>query len=304
MNSDQLEQFKVIAECGSLTKAAEILYISQPALSKTLKNLEIELGCRLFTRLGGKMMITKEGKRLLEYANTVIYTLNSAEKELKSYDKKRKLRLCSTGYFLPELLEGYYEENISHLEMQVAPDETIPNMLINKNADAVIADDYYLRHYTTKDLNKALLFKEQLMLVIPDNHRWAFRDWLPLKEIEGEPLIFIDIKADVDSWTREILKLNRCSLNIKLRLDAILFQQMWKSLEYPYLLSSSMSLYLGDKGLLSDRKLVRINGLYTSRYIYLWFYKNSEKYFANVFEVIKNNAARVADKIEMIQEVR
>lgn len=271
MNSDQLEQFKIIAESGSLTKAAEIMYISQPALSKTLKNLEIELGCKLFTRIGNKLMITKEGKRLLEYANTVIYTLSSAEKELRSSDKKRKLRLCSTGYYLPELLEGYYEENISHLELQVASDETILNMLINKNVDAVVADDYYLRHYTTKDLNKILLFKEQLMLAVPDNHRWAFRDWLPLKEIEGEPLLYININADVDSWTREILKLNRCNLNIKLRLDSILFQQMWENLDYPYLISSSMSIYLGNKGYFKNQKLIRINGLYTSRYLYLWF---------------------------------
>lgn len=303
MNSDQLVQFKTIAEYSSLTKAAEALYISQPALSKTLKNLEIELGCKLFTRIGNKLMITKEGKRLLEYANTVIYTLSSAEKELRSSDKKRKLRLCSTGYYLPELLEGYYEENISHLELQVASDETIPNMLINKNVDAVVADDYYLRHYTTKDLNKILLFKEQLMLAVPDNHRWAFRDWLPLKEIEGEPLLYININADVDSWTREILKLNRCNLNIKLRLDSILFQQMWENLDYPYLISSSMSIYLGNKGYFKNQKLIRINGLYTSRYLYLWFYKNSEKHFTNVFEVIKNNAAKVADRIEVIQEV-
>ncbi len=291
----------MIAECGSLTKAAETLYISQPALSKTLKNLEVELGCRLFTRIGHKMTITKEGKRLLEYANTVIYTLDSAEKEFRSYDRKKKIRLYSTGYYLPELLQDYYEENISHLELHVAPDDSIPNMLMNKNADAIIADDYYLRHYAVKDLDRILLFKEQLVLVVPNNHRWNFRDRIPLKEIQGEPLLYIDMAADVDCWVQEVLKLNRCSLNIKLRLDTLLFQQMWDKLEYPYLGSSSMNVYFGNKGYLKDRKLIRVNGLYSSRYIYLWFYKSNYKNLANVIEVIKNNAAKIAAKIEMIE---
>jgi len=303
MNSDQLVQFKTIAECGSLTKAAETLYISQPALSKTLKNLEVELGCRLFTRIGRKLMITKEGKRLLDYANTVIYALNSAEKEFKSYDKKKKIRLYSTGYYLPELLNGYYEENISQLELHVAPDESIPNTLINKNADAVVADDYYLRHYATKDLERILLFKEQLVLIVPNDHHWACRARIPIREIEGEPLLYIDMQADVYSWAQEVLKLNRSNLNIKLRLDTLLFQQMWDNLDYPYLGSSGMSIYFGKNGFLRDRNMVRVNGLYTSRYIYLWFYKNNYKHLANVIEVIKNNAAKVADKIELIHVI-
>ena len=50
MNSDQLRQFKAIAECGTLTKAAERLYISQSALSMSLTKLEDEIGKLLFVR--------------------------------------------------------------------------------------------------------------------------------------------------------------------------------------------------------------------------------------------------------------
>lgn len=277
------------------------MYISQPALSKTLKNLEVELGSRLFTRVGRKMLITKEGKRLLDYANTVISTLDSAEKEFKSLDKRKKIRLYSTGYYLPELLNGYYEENISQLELQVAPDESIPNTLINKNADAIVADDYYLRHYATKDLERILLFKEQLILVVPGDHRWSFRDRIPINEIQGEPLLYLDMHADADCWAQEVLKLNRCNLNIKLRLDPILFQQMWDRLNYPYLGSSSMNIYLSDKEYLKDRHLIRVNGLYTTRYIYLWFYKNNFKHLVNIIEIIKDNAAKMSARIEMVQ---
>lgn len=52
MNSNQLWQFKTIAECGNITKAAELLFITQPALSTALGKLEDELGRPLFIREG------------------------------------------------------------------------------------------------------------------------------------------------------------------------------------------------------------------------------------------------------------
>lgn len=52
MNSDQLKQFKMIAEYGSITKAAERLYVTQPSLSIALSKLEEEVGRPLFIRDG------------------------------------------------------------------------------------------------------------------------------------------------------------------------------------------------------------------------------------------------------------
>ena len=303
MNSDQLEQFTTIAECESITKAAEVLYLSQPALSKTLKNLETELGCRLFYRSHHKLKITKEGKRLLEYARVVNTTLDTAKQEFNSYDNTRKIRLHSTGYYLPALLEGYYEEHISHLEMHVTPDENILNMLINHHADAVIADDYYLRHYATKDLDRIQLFQEQLVMVLPSGHNWFFRGWIPLKEIQAEPMLYIEMPADTDSWIQEILKLNRCTLNVKLRLETGLFNQMRDKLYYPYLISSSAFINGKNDLYYKNRNKIRVNGLYTSRYIYLWFYKKNYKNLSHVIDTIKKNAAELAEKIEIPQEV-
>lgn len=300
MNSDQLEQFKIIAESGSLTRAAETLYISQPALSKTLKNLEAELGCKLFYRGRQKLNITKEGKRLLEYANAIITTMNNARQEFISYDKKKRFKIYSPGYYLPSLLNEYYEENIDHLDLHIEPDDVIPAMLMNKHADAVIADDYYLRHYTTRDIDRTPLFKEQLILTVPGEHRWFFRDRIPLKEIQGEPLLYIDMQADADYWIQEVLKLNKCNLNVKMKLDETLFRQMRGDLHYPYLSSSTTSIIADNIAYLKDRKMIRVNALYSNRYVYLWYYKNSYKPWMNVIEIIKKNAAKYASQIEML----
>lgn len=198
------------------------------------------------------------------------------------------------------MLNGYYEENIDHLDLHVEPDDIIPGMLMNKHADAVIADDYYLRHYTTRDIERVPLFKEQLALIVPGDHRWSFRDRIPLKEIQGEPLLYIDMQADADYWIQEIIKLNKCNLNIKMKLDHALFQHMRTSLHYPYLNSSTAGILENNLYYFKDRNMIRVNGLYSNRYIYLWYYKSSYRQWMNVIEVIKKNAAKYASKIEML----
>ncbi|MBL8519621.1 MAG: LysR family transcriptional regulator [Betaproteobacteria bacterium] len=76
----QLRGFAAIVESGHLTRAAERLHLSQPALSAQLKALEEELGVRLFDRTPGGMVLTAAGKRVLKSANRVL----NAAKALKA----------------------------------------------------------------------------------------------------------------------------------------------------------------------------------------------------------------------------
>src|SRR5436190_14733302 len=68
----QLRSFAAIAETGQLTRAAEKLHVSQPALSSQLKALEEELEFALFERTPGGMVLTAPGKRLLADAEKVL----------------------------------------------------------------------------------------------------------------------------------------------------------------------------------------------------------------------------------------
>ena len=79
MTSDQLFQFRAIAELGNITKAANALYLTQPAMSISLSKLETDLGTQLFVRNGKRMELTTSGKKLLEYAVVVTDTIRQAE---------------------------------------------------------------------------------------------------------------------------------------------------------------------------------------------------------------------------------
>ncbi len=79
INFELYNVFYVTANCGSLTKAAKNLYISQPALSQSIKQLEEQLGGRLFVRSSKGMILTYEGKIMYEYVKQAILLLEIAE---------------------------------------------------------------------------------------------------------------------------------------------------------------------------------------------------------------------------------
>jgi len=81
MNSQQLEYFCKIAECGSFSRAATVLGINQSALSRHVGKLEEELGAPLFYRNGRGIVLTEHGKRLLERATRVLEEMRLAQQE-------------------------------------------------------------------------------------------------------------------------------------------------------------------------------------------------------------------------------
>ena len=74
--------FCTVAQCNSFSKAAKELYMTQPAVSQAIAQLETELDIRLFTRTPRGVTLTKEGQMLFEYSNSAINLINTAEQKL------------------------------------------------------------------------------------------------------------------------------------------------------------------------------------------------------------------------------
>ena len=112
VNLDLYRVFYVVAKRGSLTKAAEELYISQPAVSQSVKQLENQLGVALFNRTHRGMELSEEGgKRIIDRVERALRLFEEAEKEV-----------CATGE------NGNEEIRIS------APDEVFRYVLAEKAA--------------------------------------------------------------------------------------------------------------------------------------------------------------------------
>src|SRR5262245_817714 len=84
MNFAQLKAFQAVANNRSITRAAQLLHVSQPAVSKHLKKLEGEYGVKLFERNAGTAELTDAGSSLLRHVNAILVHLDEAKRELKS----------------------------------------------------------------------------------------------------------------------------------------------------------------------------------------------------------------------------
>lgn len=99
MTLQQLHYVIVISETGSLSRAAEVLYISQPSLSNAVQELERELGVALFHRSGHGMSLTNDGMEFVTYARQVYYQYEDLlEKYGRSGTRKKKFGISTQHY--------------------------------------------------------------------------------------------------------------------------------------------------------------------------------------------------------------
>lgn len=113
----RLKVFRAVAEQLSFRKAAEHLFLTQPAVTLQIKALENDLGVRLFDRSAGRISLTRQGEILLRYANKIAALVSDAEHELGTGDGKvsgeLSLGVSTTiaQYVLPRLLGAFLNEH-------------------------------------------------------------------------------------------------------------------------------------------------------------------------------------------------
>lgn len=140
MNNNRLRYFIVVNETESIRKAAETLHISPAALSKAIKQLEIEMGVTLLIPAGRGIMITDAGRHLAQQAEPLIAALERLKKDVKDKNKShlhKPIRIGSfevfTTHFLTNLIDSLPEKNDLFLH-EFMPGEMEKN-LVEHNID-------------------------------------------------------------------------------------------------------------------------------------------------------------------------
>ncbi|MCX5375277.1 LysR family transcriptional regulator [Streptomyces sp. NBC_00091] len=191
-----LELLDATAAAGSLTAAAERLYVSQPALSQRLTRLEDRLGMRLFDRQGRRLVPNAAGRRMLVAAHHILGELESATRDLREIRDGRDRRVrftaqCSTTFpWLPPVLRAFRERapDIDVRIEAVADDAPIPALLADLVDVALVTkpDVQMDRVSLTK------LFDDEMMAVVPAAHPWASLAYLTARDFDGADLVLYD----------------------------------------------------------------------------------------------------------------
>ncbi len=142
----RLKAFRTVAEHLNFRKAAEQLFLTQPAITLQVKALEEDLGIRLFDRAANRVSLTPQGSLLLDYAKKIATLVSQAEQELGGADGKLSGELsmgASTTiaqYLLPRLLRAFLDEN-PHVQLSIRTgntDEIVQLLLDDKLAIGLV----------------------------------------------------------------------------------------------------------------------------------------------------------------------
>ena len=151
MDIAKLESFLTLAKTQHFAKAADKLYISQPALSKRIRALEDELGIPLFDRMGNQTFLTIHGETFRPFAENMVATCNSAKEYIRQIENMEHgvLNFGATNfigvYMLPAVIARFHKKhpNIT-INMNINTSQTILEMLHKNQLEFVFLSDYII----------------------------------------------------------------------------------------------------------------------------------------------------------------
>lgn len=192
INLNQLRAFFFAAREKSVTKAAEILFVTQPAVTMQIKFLEEILEVKLFKKRGKNLELTDVGKVLFGYACRIFEIVEEMEYTLKGYAQlsQGSLTIGTTRSFARHLMPGLlspFQESFPNIKVYLkeGSSQEIANGLVEFKYDLGIIGR--LPH--EGKLKVIPYTKEEFCLVTPPGHRLAYRKNVSIRELEHEPVI-------------------------------------------------------------------------------------------------------------------
>ncbi|HXH87312.1 MAG TPA: LysR family transcriptional regulator [Gaiellaceae bacterium] len=190
----QVEAFLMIAERRSVSEAATVLFVTQPAVTTRIKNLERELGVALFVRTPRGMRLTAEGRAFRSHAQRAVQSLAEGRQLLHELREGRlgELQLGAapaiSTYVLPLVLRRFQTAfpNV-HLIVRTGHSEEILEMVLREQVQLGLVRD--LPHAAT---TSTPLYEDEIVLVVHPGHRFAEQPTIAVGDLATERLILFD----------------------------------------------------------------------------------------------------------------
>lgn len=192
----QLIQLLAIAECGTMSGAAERLHLSQPALSRSMQRLESILQVTLFDRQKNKITLNQNGKLAVDQARRMVQQVHDLVEQVRAFDRSQ--RTISIGSCAPAPLW-----ELVSLVSQLYPEMTISSEM--KDTDLLLGglkEGSYQFIILPFPVEEPALYcfpfaKEQLYFSLPPAHPLAGSQGLYFRDIDGESILLL---AQIGFW--------------------------------------------------------------------------------------------------------
>ena len=203
-----LESFVEVARHGNVSRAAEALYLTQPAITARLKSLEHDLGVELFVRTHRGMKLTDAGRAFLPYAERTLATVDEGRQLITH------LKLGTSGelliaaapavstYLLPGILRGFRTTH-PHVRLGVRTGHTEEVLDLVLRGEAHIGLGRPIRH---TDVELIPVFEDEMVLVVSARHPFASRGKVRMDELADERLILFDRTSSYHELTSSLFR--------------------------------------------------------------------------------------------------
>lgn len=216
MTLQQLKYALTIADCGSMNEAAKQLFISQPSLSETMKELETEIGLDIFLRSNRGIVITPEGEEFLGYARQVTEQFGLLQSKYIDKRVKEKFSVSTQHYTfaVKAFVETVKQIGMEQYEFAVHETTTISVIENVKNFKSEIGV-LYENDFNEKVLNKMFkenglefveLFSCDTFVYLWSGHPLAKQDVITMEELDEYPCLSFDQGKNNSLYLAEEMK--------------------------------------------------------------------------------------------------
>lgn len=223
MTTELYRFFYHVAETGSISAASKVLYVSQPAVSKAIKNLEENMGLPLFIRTAKGVSLTEEGKILYEHVAQAFEELGEGEKRIRQMKEKSygiiRIGVSNTlckYYFMPHLKK--FHQTYPKLKIEIV-NRTSPDTL-------KLLEDGRIDCAIISDVKDDRLFDYHMLMEIRDifvAKKRPPRAVMPLKDLEDHTTLLLEKKNATRDHLERFLLQNQIKLNVDIEISSMEF---------------------------------------------------------------------------------
>jgi len=216
MNRNHLALFHAVAQAGGISRGAERLHVSQPAVSKQIKELEDALGIRLLERLPRGSRLTDGGKLLAQYVQRMAVVEEETARAIDEFRGLKRGRLAVGAsmtigaYLLPQVFGEFHRRHPDiELELEIANTETIQHQLMEGSFDIGLTEGLM----EAEHLDSEVFHEDELVAIAPHGHPLLKQKRVTAREFCREPFIL----REAGSGTRAVVEwaLGKRDLKVK-----------------------------------------------------------------------------------------
>ncbi len=218
-----LSSFLKVAEERNISRAADALFLSQPAVTQQMRTLERELGTVLFERTGKGVCLTGSGHLLLEYARKSISLLDEAQRAIEEYEKGISGRLVigagtTTSIFsLPPLLSRFRSSHPGiDIVVRTGGSRQVAQMVLEREVEIGLVTS----RVPHPDLLETQLFEERILLVAPRDHPLSYVT-VDKRDLSEYALIVFPQGTGFRAYLDSVLREEGISMRVKMETDSV-----------------------------------------------------------------------------------